>query len=97
MKTLKSNLRRVVGLLVCSILILSIVGCKAPDGRIKEMVSLTDENDSAFVIVEEDMYPLIYLIAYHKETKVMYLFSDGKATVLVEPDGSPMLYEESTF
>lgn len=39
-----------------------------------------------------------YEIVYHKETKVMYAISDGSYnhgtfTLLVNPDGTPMLYE----
>ena len=38
-------------------------------------------------------------VVYHKDTKVMYAVSDsghtfGVFTLLVNPDGTPMLYEE---
>ena len=38
---------------------------------------------------------------YHKETKVMYAvssggFNSGNFTVLVNPDGTPMIYKEET-
>jgi hypothetical protein len=41
-----------------------------------------------------------YRVVYHKDTKVMYAVSDGSSnigtfTLLVNPDGSPMLYKES--
>ena len=41
-----------------------------------------------------------YEVVYHKDTKVMYViargkYTDGNFTLLVNPDGSPMLYEES--
>ena len=39
-----------------------------------------------------------YYIVYHKETKVMYAvsngtYSAGNFTVMVNPDGSPMLWK----
>lgn len=41
-----------------------------------------------------------YNVVYHKETKVMYAVSNGNKakgvfTVLVNPDGTPMLWEEN--
>lgn len=50
---------------------------------------------SMFVEVEKDYN---FQVVYHRETKVMYVVSDGNYnrgnfTVLVNPDGSPMLYE----
>ena len=41
-----------------------------------------------------------YDVVYHKGTKVMYVISRGQYnsgtfTLLVNPDGSPMLYKES--
>ena len=40
-----------------------------------------------------------FYIVYHKDTKVMYAVSNGASnrgtfTLLVNPDGTPMLYEE---
>lgn len=39
-----------------------------------------------------------WMIVYHKDTKVLYAVSDrrynrGNFTLLVNPDGSPMIYE----
>lgn len=53
---------------------------------------------SMFVIVEETND---WLIVYHKDNKVMYSVSDtsggyngnGVFTLLVNPDGTPLLYE----
>lgn len=52
---------------------------------------------SMFVEVENGVG---YTIAYHKNTKVMYAISDsgyneGNFTVMLDADGSPMLYEKS--
>ena len=51
---------------------------------------------SSFVIVEQTS---IWQVVYHKETKVMYVvslggYNCGSFTLLVDSDGSPMLYEE---
>ena len=53
------------------------------------------ENPSMFVAVEEETN---YKIVYHRDTKVMYTISigqynKGSFTVLLNPDGTPMLYE----
>ena len=54
-----------------------------------------------FVVVEESAGPVPCVIVYHRDTKVMYCYfktstpKAGKSmTVLVNPDGTPMLYEE---
>ena len=57
-----------------------------------------DENvskSSSFVIVEDGEG---YCIVYHKDTKVMYALSTasynmGNFTLLVNPDGTPMVWE----
>lgn len=53
--------------------------------------------DNMFVVVQSNF---TYKIVYHKDTKVMYAIScddknAGNFTLLVNPDGSPMLYKES--
>lgn len=46
--------------------------------------------DSVFVPIKESIYSKL---VYHSKTKVMYVVSkDGVYSVLVNPDGSPMLY-----
>ena len=59
---------------------------------------VVDENhatNSSFVIVEDGTG---YYIMYHKDTKVMYAFSTGGSNygnfcLLVNPDGTPMIWE----
>lgn len=48
-----------------------------------------------FITVEKDYY---WIVVYHRDTKVMYAVSDGcynhgTFTLLVNADGSPMLWE----
>lgn len=55
-----------------------------------------DEAPSSFTIVEQTG---AWYIVYHNDTKVMYTVSRGSHnignfTVLVNPDGTPMLWEE---
>lgn len=65
----------------------------------------SDSNDSK--VTEEDISPMfteveqtsLWRIVYHKDTKVMYAVSRGHQaygtfTLLVNPDGTPMLWEE---
>lgn len=66
-----------------------------------EVETVNDNNNepketSMFVEVE---HTTMWKVVYHKETKVMYAVSYGSYncgtfTVLVNPDGTPMLWEE---
>ena len=54
------------------------------------------KEESMFVMVEET---LVWSVVYHRESKVMYAVSGGSYnggtfTLLVNADGSPMLWEE---
>lgn len=69
-----------------------LIGCH-DDSQPKELESV---DGSSFLIVE---YGVNYDIVYHKETKVMYVVSDGEYnrgnfTVMVNADGTPMVYKE---
>lgn len=55
-----------------------------------------DKKSSMFIEVERAS---TWKVVYHKDTKVMYTVSCGSSnygtfTLLVNPDGTPMLYEE---
>ena len=62
-----------------------------------EMQSVEDSsNYSMFVQVERNA-DVGYVVVYHRDTKVMYAISDGRYnhgtfTVMLNPDGTPMLY-----
>lgn len=56
---------------------------------------VVEETPSMFVMVESSAF---WQVVYHRETKVMYAVSRstynwGNFTLLVNADGSPMLYE----
>ncbi len=76
--------------------ILLLTGC----GEINESQESTQEQDM-FVYIQKAGYSRDYDIVYHKDTKVIYTvshgpYSHGSFTVLVNPDGTPMLYEEES-
>ena len=56
--------------------------------------TVENESSSMFVRIESAE---TWDVVYHKETKVMYVVSDGSRhrgafTLLVNPDGTPMIY-----
>ena len=78
-------------LLVC----LLLPGCSS-DTHAETAYEKIDIETSMFVTVEK--YNM-WKVVYHKDTKVMYAVSDGSYnhgtfTLLVNADGSPMLWEE---
>lgn len=82
-----------IALCIIICLALSLVGC----GSHVDMSASSDSNESnGFVEVERYTN---CLVVYRKETKVMYavslsLYNAGNFTLLVNPDGSPMIFEE---
>ena len=59
----------------------------------------TSGGSNTFIVVENS-YSTTWKIVYHKDTKVMYAVSDGAYshgifTLLVNPDGTPMIYGEN--
>lgn len=80
-------------LLVVILFVLLLTGC----GKTTESQNSTLESDM-FVCIQEAGYRYNYDVVYNKDTKVMYTvshgpYSYGNFTVLVNPDGSPMLYK----
>ncbi len=84
-------MKKVVCVLICVILIISLCGCAV---SIEETKESADKN-TMFVRLGGTSE---YYIVYHRDTKVMYAVSDGSYnrgvfTLLVDSDGSPLLYE----
>ena len=78
--------------LICITCMVLLCGCSVVE---TEKANETQESVSMFVEVEQAMH---WKIVYHKETKVMYAVSDGSYnhgtfTLLVNADGTPMLYK----
>lgn len=90
-------------ILICVMLtamLFSFCGCD--DVAMQQSVKVDNEtgghksNSSMFVVVEKADE---WWVVYHKETKVMYIMSygmqnSGTFTLLVDADGSPMLWSE---
>lgn len=81
----------IITLLVAILIISAIVLCACD--------TETYEDDDRFVAVATYQTSGAYeRVLYDKETKVMYLFVKagygGGLTVLLNPDGTPMLYDE---
>ena len=84
---------KLIFLSLLTVLFLSLCGCDT-----KTVTPPEDRNigESMFVEVED---AALWIIVYHKDTKVMYTVSKlssgaGHFTVLVNPDGSLMIWEE---
>ena len=81
-------------ILMCFVCVVFLCGCS--EIAVTEKVNENQESTSVFVEVEQ---ALNWKVVYHKDTKVMYAVSDGSYnhgtfTLLVNADGTPMLYEE---
>lgn len=83
-------------LIALTLLMFSLVGCGETKQLTQEDLNGSSKTEySMFIKVESTFY---YDIVYHKDTKVMYAISrgsynQGTFTVLLDTDGTPMLYE----
>ena len=89
-KTIKRIVVGLAAFLIVASIALMFAGCASTTASAKEI-----DNGSMFVCVECGYY---YNIVYHKDTKVMYAISDGQynrgtVTLLVNADGTPMIWE----
>lgn len=87
--------KRIICALLCVIFAFFLIGCNT---RIERADEKPQQSVSMFVIVEGGKGLDSYCIVYHRDTKVMYAIScgtynSGNFTVLVNPDGSPMIWE----
>lgn len=95
---MRKTIKRIVASLAVFLVIISIVvmfaGCASTRAEAKEVDDVDDGN--TFILVDADYY---CWIVYHKDTKVMYAvsrsgYNAGTYTVLVNADGTPMIWEE---
>ena len=87
---MKSNFGRIVA---CVVALIILVSCLSACSSVE--IESSGESSSMFVQVEQTGS---WRIVYHRETKVMYAvsfgtYNGGDFTVLVNPDGSPMIYK----
>ena len=85
------NLKPIVPTIALAAILLSGCAANGPESQVVEGKA------SMFVKVEDGLTWDVY---YPRDTKVMYAVSDGSYnygtfTVLVNPDGSPMLWEDN--
>lgn len=85
-------------LIVSVILIVLLASCAVNEVEPVNTVLAADTREDYNNVFEQIGYDDNYYIVYHKRTKVMYVVSDGKFnsgsfTLLVNPDGTPMIYE----
>lgn len=87
--------KRILSAILVVVLMLSVTGCNYStlenEGETKE-----ESAPSMFVCVEQ---AATWKIVYHRDTKVMYAISyygsgSGEFTLLVNADGTPMLWEK---
>lgn len=82
-------------LLVMILFILLLTGCGGkPDSK-----HLKNSNMFVYIQTADGFNP--YDVVYHRDTKVMYVISQGSYntgtfTLLVNPDGTPMIYKEES-
>lgn len=72
-------------------LCLSLCACSGPPVQVESNIS----SASMFVEVENNTF---WRVVYHRETKVMYVMSQGirncgNFTVLLNPDGTPQVWK----
>lgn len=89
--------QKLIFLSLLTMIFLSMTGCSEDlNDKAVTAIETYDTGESMFVGVEVTRF---WIIVYHKETKVMYAVSRmssgaGRFTLLVNPDGSPMIWEE---
>lgn len=82
----------VITILIVGILMFSITACANVETESKH-----NTNTSMFILVEVTGG---WEVVYHRDTKVMYVVSNGRYnqgtfTLLVNADGTPMLWEDT--
>lgn len=87
---MKSNFgRMMLALLIVGVFVVSLCSCSNAT-----LISASNDGTSMFVLLESTSH---WDVVYHKNTKVMYAVSSngsssGVFTVLLNPDGTPMIY-----
>ena len=90
-KTVKRIVAGLAAFLIIMSIVLMFAGCTSTRAEAKEV-----DDGNTFILVDADYY---CWIVYHKDTKVMYAvsrsgYNAGTYTVLVNADGTPMIWEE---
>lgn len=94
MNTIKTFVVTLVLVVVVLAISTTLSGCGGINPNQAES-KVVEETPSMFIIVESNF---LWYVVYHRDTKVMYTvshgdYNKGHFTLLVNPDGTPMLYE----
>lgn len=86
-------MKKIISLILVLVILVSLVGCVELENE--RELNNTKTNTSMFVKIETFSE---WIVVYHKETKVMYAvswgyYNCGTFTVLLNPDGTPMLWD----
>ena len=91
--------KRIICALLCVIFAFLLIGCgtRIENTKFERVDEKPQQPVSMFVVVEGSGLDA-YRIVYHRDTKVMYAIScggynTGNFTVLLNPDGSPMIWK----
>lgn len=91
---MKQILCLIFTIVLCGLfLVLNITGCAPPSEETTN--ASNEESNASFVIVEKELVNgYFYKIAYHKDTKVMYVLGQyNDFEVMLDADGKPLLWE----
>ena len=87
-----------LALTICIIMTVFFAACNGSKAEPANAASVIDTREDYNNVFEQVGYGGDYIIVYHKQTKVMYVVSTeyrnrGNFTVLVNSDGTPMIYK----
>jgi curli biogenesis system outer membrane secretion channel CsgG len=90
-------MKKLIAILMAIALCACLFGCAAEAQISKEGEIEQESNTSMFIEVERVIDN--WRVVYHKDTKVMYAVSSGSYnrgtfTVMLNPDGTPMIWED---
>lgn len=81
--------KKVIPLFLCLIFATALIGCMGMD--YDEPAQEEVKPTGTFIEVDRGIG---WHISYHRDSKVMYVIGGGTFTLLVNADGSPMLWSE---
>lgn len=93
--------KRLLAAMLTAAICFGMIGC-SPVHSVEELYSDSKETTASSMFVAVEYNDLNGVVCYQKDTKVMYWVSRarynyGNLTVLVNPDGSPMVYGEDYY
>lgn len=93
--------KKLLATMLTAAICFGMIGC-APDHSAEGLDSDSKEKTASSMFVAVEYNDLNGVVCYQKDTKVMYWVSRGTSsygylTMLVNPDGSPMVYGEDYY